>query len=197
MARAALNSEDDDINELRSALETLEREGCRVQEGAPIAVSSHQACSGAWEALQSELQLRLSALTTDATMLGHDETRAPTALGRLSVPEVNGTPRVLSATQLCDAFELTASCRGTMKLRSPEEEAPKDSWTSMLTLQITLGVSMRICMLPPGATYLRLLRAVALRFGLPENALVCAVQDSEWEVGEDAMVGMHSCPTAP
>mmetsp|Transcript_35488 Transcript_35488/g.81218 ORF Transcript_35488/g.81218 Transcript_35488/m.81218 type:complete len:843 (+) Transcript_35488:134-2662(+) len=186
MARAALNSEDDDINELRSALETLEREGCRVQ-----------ACSGAWEALQSELQLRLSALTTDATMLGHDETRAPTALGRLSVPEVNGTPRVLSATQLCDAFELTASCRGTMKLRSPEEEAPKDSWTSMLTLQITLGVSMRICMLPPGATYLRLLRAVALRFGLPENALVCAVQDSEWEVGEDAMVGMHSCPTAP
>mmetsp|Transcript_49121 Transcript_49121/g.116978 ORF Transcript_49121/g.116978 Transcript_49121/m.116978 type:complete len:861 (-) Transcript_49121:153-2735(-) len=203
MARAALNSEDDDIGELQMALSTLEREGCQLQ-----------VCSGAWEALQSELQLRLAALTTDTTMVAdlprcHDaDTQVTCLYGRASAGATTPLPlrNTLLEEDADDAadqeeLELTPSMRGTLLRSNPlltsaghvQQQIVPGSWTSLLTLQITWGTSMRVCMLPPGASFVTLLAKAALRFGLADSTFSVAGFDDQG--GEDAMVAVKSCPT--
>mmetsp|Transcript_66343 Transcript_66343/g.209727 ORF Transcript_66343/g.209727 Transcript_66343/m.209727 type:complete len:787 (+) Transcript_66343:58-2418(+) len=211
-ARRALGGDVDDPEELVQALAALERERDTAHEAT---TASDIPSSGALDALESELRLRISALRHDAAAMLDDllatgegmeitggspgGRAAPASEGERSEDENSGgscssrcsSPRLAVGPRAADVLEQALEVATSLGVETEASEERVAHKRGMLSLRVKWGGVARFCMLPINVGYDSLVAEISRRFGL---ALGVSLPPLSWrEAGETFELTNQAC----
>lgn len=214
-ARRALGGDVDDPEELVQALAALERERDAVPEAS--ATSGAQS-SGALDALESELRIRIAALRNDAAAMLDDllATNESSELCGRTTGEPRGveraepqsedssgaessdgglspcsSPRRSSGKTAADVLEQALEVATSLGVETEVSEERVAHKRGMLSLRVKWGDVARFCMLPMNVGFDSLVAEISRRFGLAHGV---SLPPLSWrEAGEAFELRNQAC----